>query len=223
MHVKIYDLIWEIFTFYLQQCYFWRWFLFWSKFVTLSVLNFVVTSIWNQNVFVHVNTDKFLCEHLFLSISLCSKVNRKVTCFNPRDWKYTTWDALWDATSRTWSKFLPPTTKLGARLCFYTSLWFCSSGGGGGGIPACLAHGIPACLAAGLERGGGGIPACIAAFQTHTKGGSWGVWLGGLQAHTWGVSRPTPREVYPSMHWGRPPTATAAAVRILLECILVQS
>ena len=55
-------------------------------------------------------------------------------------------------------------------------------------------------------------------LQTHTQGGSWGVWPGG------GVSRSTPRgDVYPSMHWGRPspPTTAAAAVRILLECILV--
>ena len=58
---------------------------------------------------------------------------------------------------------------------------------GGGGIPACIAGGIPACFA-GLGGSPGPHP-----------GGSWGVWPGGspgrgvLQAHTWGVSRPTPK------------------------------
>ena len=75
-----------------------------------------------------------------------------------------------------------------------------------------------------LQVSGGGL-------QAHTPGGSWGVWLGSLQAytqggslqtHTQGISRPTPRGespgphpggVYPSMHWGRHPLpwmATAA-------------
>ena len=39
------------------------------------------------------------------------------------------------------------------------------------------------------------------------------------------VSRPTPRGVYPSMHWGRPPSPSwwllLRVVCILLECILV--
>ena len=137
---------------YLQQCYFWRWFLFCSKFVTLSVLNFVVTSIWNQNVFVHVNTDKFLCEHLFLSISLCSKVNKKVTCFNPRDWKYTAWDALWDATSRTWSKFLPPATKFGQGYVF---TWLCDSVHGGvGWYPSMHCRWYPSMPCSRSQKGG---------------------------------------------------------------------
>ena len=62
---------------------------------------------------------------------------------------------------------------------------------------------------------GGGIPACLASFQAHTQGEvEEGSGQGGLQAHTQGevegdlargVSSPTPRGVYPSMHWGRPP------------------
>ena len=48
---------------------------------------------------------------------------------------------------------------------------------------------IPACLA-GLR--GHGIPACLASFHTHTQGGSWGVWPGGVSRPTpKGVSRPT--------------------------------
>ena len=98
------------------------------------------------------------------------------------------------------------------RLYFYTCL---SVQGGGVSIPASLAGGIPACLA-GLR---GCIPACLAGFQAHIQGGSLRglAWGGGvLQAHTlWvsrstpgeGVSRPTPRGVYPSMHWGRLPPA----------------
>ena len=123
--------------------------------------------------------------------------------------------------------------EVGARLCFYTCLWFCSQGGRGG-IPACIAGGIPACLAAGLGGGGGiGIPACLAGFQAHTQGRSWGVWpvgggggggspgphpggspgphLDGSQVQ--GVSRPTPGGV--SQHAPRqtPPMATAAGGR----------
>ena len=52
---------------------------------------------------------------------------------------------------------------------------------------------------------------------------TWGVsrpHLGGLLAHTWGgISRPTPGEGSPGPHLGR--GLQAAAVRILLECILV--
>ena len=95
------------------------------------------------------------------------------------------------------------------RLCFYRCLSV-HGGGGGGGIPACLAGGIPSCLAAGLQGGG---------LQAHTQGGSWGVWSG--------VSRPTPG----GGGWGLqahtqedPPRGRLLpwAVRILLECILVQ-
>ena len=78
------------------------------------------------------------------------------------------------------SSFLPA-TKLGQGNIFRSVCQeFCSQGGGGGGIPA-----------------------CIAGLQAHTQGGSWGVWPGGdRQAHTqggswrvWpgGITRPTPR------------------------------
>ena len=78
------------------------------------------------------------------------------------------------------------------------------------------------------SQGGGGFPACNPGLQAHNQvGGSWGVWLGGLQAHTRGGS--------PGPHPGGVPACTEAdtprppsrwlllrAVRILLECILVQ-
>ena len=81
------------------------------------------------------------------------------------------------------------------RLCFYTCLSVILFGGGGGGIPACLAAGLwggwglypqhalqvsrptPKGKRGGSGKGG---------LQAHTQGGSWGVWPGGLQAHTLG-------------------------------------
>ena len=93
---------------------------------------------------------------------------------------------------RSWGKFM----FLHVSVILFT-------GAGGGGIPACIAGGIQACLA-GLQRGSPG-PHLGGSSGPH-PGGSPGPYLGGhLQAHTWGVSRPTPRGVYPSMHWGRPP------------------
>ena len=91
-------------------------------------------------------------------------------------------------------------------------------GGHGGGIPACIVCGIPACLAAGL---GGGVvsqhalqvsrptpkgklrglargvsrPTPKGEVEGSGLGGSPGPHLGGLLAHTWGVSSPTPRGV----------------------------
>ena len=123
--------------------------------------------------------------------------------------------------------------EVGARLCFYTCLWFCS-GGGWVVISACIAGGISACLAAGLG-GGGGVPAYLAGLQAHTQGGSWGVWPGGSPLpHLGGVSRPTPVGGCVSRPTpGGIPACTEAdlpphprrlllrAVRILLECILV--
>ena len=97
----------------------------------------------------------------------------------------------------------------------------------GGGIPACLA-GFQTHTQGGSWDGSGqgrGSPG------PQPRGKLWRIW-GGLQAHiqrgSWGgsgqggfpgphprgklrgiwprgVSRPTPRGVYPSMHWGRPP------------------
>ena len=43
--------------------------------------------------------------------------------------------------------------EVGARLCFYKCVWFCSKAGVGVGsaIPTCIAGGIPACLTPGLH------------------------------------------------------------------------
>ena len=106
---------------------------------------------------------------------------------------------------------------------------FCR-GGGGGGIPVCLAGGIPACLAdlrgewyPGVWPGGspgphpGGKLRGLAwkVLQVHTQGGSWGVWPtpGGLQVHTQGVSRSTPGGV--SQHALR---QTPPSRRLLFAC-----
>ena len=48
------------------------------------------------------------------------------------------------------SHLITARNEVGARLCFYTCVWFCSQGGA---IPACIAGGIPTCLAAGLQGG----------------------------------------------------------------------
>ena len=80
----------------------------------------------------------------------------------------------------------PPANEVWGKVIFCIFLSFCSQGGRGGGIPACIAGGIPASLAAGLQ-GRGGIRACLAGFQSHSQGGSSGgfAW--------WGASRPTPK------------------------------
>ena len=66
-------------------------------------------------------------------------------------------------------------------------------GGGGGGIPACIA---------------GGIPGCIAGLQAHTQGGI------SRPTPREGVFRPTPRGVDVSQHVLRqtPPQQMASAV-----------
>ena len=84
--------------------------------------------------------------------------------------------------------------------------------------------------------GGGGFPACNPGLQAHNQGG------GELRGLAGGVSRPTPGGVLQAHTWGGSPgphpggipacteadtpapqqMATAAAVRILLECILVK-
>ena len=86
--------------------------------------------------------------------------------------------------------------EVGARLCFYTCLWFCSQ----------REWGWYPSMPCSRSPGWGGIPACLAGFQAHTQGGSWGVWPGGspgphprgklrglasrgLQAHTQGGSQ----------------------------------
>ena len=63
-------------------------------------------------------------------------------------------------------------------------------------------------------------------LQAHTQGGSWGLWLGGLLAHSWReVSRPTfggpgphPQGLYPSMHWGRHSPADSYCCRQYASC-----
>ena len=100
-------------------------------------------------------------------------------------------------------------------------------------IPACTEADPPlwtATAAGSVCPWGDGIPACLAAqgfsrptpergLQAHTQGG--------LQAHTWGVSRPTPgggvsqyalRQT-PPLCW----QLLLRAVRILLECILYKT
>ena len=114
--------------------------------------------------------------------------------------------------------FITARNEVGARLCFYTCLWFCSRGG----IPACIAGGIPVCIA-GLW--GGGIRACLAGLQAHTQVGSWGVWPGGSPGPHLGGSPGTDPGARVSQHALRqtPPCRQLLlrAVRILLECILV--
>ena len=98
----------------------------------------------------------------------------------------------------------------------------------GGGIPACIAGGIPACLVAGLQ--GGWYPSMSCRFPGPHPGGKLrglarrgvsrptpkgeveGFGLGGLQAHTQGVSRPTPSMggCIPACTEADPPMATAA-------------
>ena len=74
------------------------------------------------------------------------------------------------------------------------------TGGGGGGIPACIAGSIPACLAGGIPAClTGGIPACLAGLggrvsRPTPRGEVEGSGQGGLQAHTqgWGGGSPGP-------------------------------
>ena len=100
-------------------------------------------------------------------------------------------------------RFITARNEVGAMLCFYTCLWFCSREGGGW-YPSMHCRWYPS-MPCSRSPGEGGIPACLTGFQahTHTQGGSWGVWpvgvsrptpkgvvegssRGGLQAHTWG-------------------------------------
>ena len=105
---------------------------------------------------------------------------------------------------------LPPATKLGQGYIF-TGVCDSVQGGGGGGIPACIAGDIPACLAAGgvlsqhaLQEG------CLLPGVPGPGGLLWGVPGPGV---------PAPRGSAPG---GDPPgRPLLRVVRILLECILV--
>ena len=100
------------------------------------------------------------------------------------------------------------------RLCFYTCLSFCPQGWGGVGgvgIPACIA-GLQAHTRRGVVEGSGlgaspgphkggklrGL-AWGGGLQAHTQGGEVeGSGLGGLQAHTQGVSQHALRQTTPA-------------------------
>ena len=100
--------------------------------------------------------------------------------------------------------FLPPANEVWGKVIFLHLFVILFTGvGGGGGIPACIAGGIPACLAAG----GGAIPACIA---------------GGIPACL-AVGGACSGGSAPGGGWRKSPgRLQLRAVRILLECILVQ-
>ena len=92
--------------------------------------------------------------------------------------------------------------EVGARLCFYTCLWCCSPGG----WYPCMhcrwyhQHALQQVLEGVVSRH------ALQVSRPTPRGKAEGSGLGGLQAHTQGVSRSTPRRgVYPNMHWGRPP------------------
>ena len=63
------------------------------------------------------------------------------------------------------SPFVTARNEVGARLCFYMCVWFCSQGGV---IPACIAGGIPACRAAGLRWG-----CLVSEGEGLLQGGAW--------------------------------------------------
>ena len=94
------------------------------------------------------------------------------------------------------------------------------SGGGGGGIPACIAGDIPACLA-GLQ---GGVASqhtlqVSRGLQAHTQGEVEGSGLGGLQAHT---LRESPLQAHTQREVSRPtPTGVSRPDTLLSRCILV--
>ena len=102
----------------------------------------------------------------------------------------------------------------GARLCFYTCLWFCSQEGGGS-YPSMYCRWYPSmpCRFPGPHPGRK-LRGLAGGVSRPTPRGSPGPYPGGLQAHTRGVVsqhalRQTPQ--WPLL-W---------AVRILLECMLV--
>ena len=120
-------------------------------------------------------------------------------------------------------QYLPSATKLRS-LCFYTSLWFCSRGGGG----VLSQHALQVVSQHALQQGGSaprGVPALGGGVPVPGGVCSWGVpalggvcsWGGACSGGCllWGV---------PARGVWRPPTSRwllVRTVRILLECILV--
>ena len=126
----------------------------------------------------------------FLAMYFCSYVVRLCNIPEPLDYlKHQTISMC---------KLITACNEVGARLCFYTYLWFCLQGGVWYPSMHCRWYPSMPCS----RSPGGHIPTCLAGFQAHTQGGSWGVWPGGslgphpkgkLKGLAWGVSRPTPR------------------------------
>ena len=87
------------------------------------------------------------------------------------------------------------------RLGFYKCL---TVHGGGGWYPRMPCRWYPSMPC--RSPGGVSRPTPRGRLRGLAGGGSPGPHLGGLQAHTRGSPGPHPG-VYPSMHWGRPPTA----------------
>ena len=115
-----------------------------------------------------------------------------------------------------WS-YLPPATKLGQGNIFRrVCKEFCSWGRG-----VVSQHALQ--VSSPTPRGGGVEGSGLGGLQTHTQGGSWGVWPGGSpglhpggsQAHTQGVSQHALKQTPPRRQ------LLLQAVRILLKRILV--
>ena len=135
--------------------------------------------------------------------------------------------------------FITARNEVGARLCFYMCLWFCSQGGQ---YPSMHCRWYPSMPCSRSLKGRGWYPSMPCTFPGPHPGGKLrGIWLvggvsrptpkgeverdlarRGLQAHTqggsWGGSSQgglqahTRAGVYPSMHWGRTPLMATAAV-----------
>ena len=96
----------------------------------------------------------------------------------------------------------------------------------GGGIPSCIAggishHALQVVSQHALQVSSGEVvsqhvlevsrPTPRRELRGLARGGSPGPYPGGLQAHTWGVSRPTPKGGFPSMDNTHSPAADAVA------------
>ena len=98
--------------------------------------------------------------------------------------------------------------EVGARLCFYTCLWFCLHGGW---YPSMRCRWYPN-MPCSRSPGRGWYPSMPCRSLGPHPRGRWGVWpggspsphLGGLQAHTQGISRSTPGGS-PGPQWGGAP------------------